>query len=172
MVLPNSTYSASSDTFVPLTGIFERTPGTSNLYVPHWQLNVRTRLRFALVDTSVSPNRIVDYVNLDSAADPLGTSDRGPIQRPGQRRELRRLLYTPSGANGSMWCTNHHGGLACQLRDFGIMNQIAASMGHTSPDWNASKNEFPAGMSKSPGHRLLQWPVHPPGSTWLQIQHL
>ena len=34
--------------FVPLTGVFERTPGTTNLHVPHWQLNVRTRLRFAL----------------------------------------------------------------------------------------------------------------------------
>ena len=48
-----------------------------------------------------------------------------------------------------MWCTNRPGGVTDNsVPTFGIMNQIAASMGETSPDWNNSKNEFPAGMTK------------------------
>jgi hypothetical protein len=144
--LPASTYSASSDSFVPLTGVFERTPGTSNLYVPHWQLNVRTRLRFALIDTSVSPFRIVDYVNLDSAADLLGTSTVDLSSALASDVNCG-TFYTPSGSYGSMWCTNTMAGWPANSVTFGIMNQIAASMGRVTADWNASKNEFPAGMS-------------------------
>ena len=141
--LSNSTYRASSDMFVPLTGIFERTPGTSNLYVPHWQLNVRTRLRFSLIDTSVSPNRIVDYVNLDSTEYPLDIADA--LSSDGQCN----AFYTPSASNGSMWCANRLGGSSSySVPTFGILNQIEASFGHTLPDWNYSHNEFPAGMTK------------------------
>ena len=146
VVLPNATYRASSDSFVPLSGIFERTPGTSNLYVPHWQLNVRTRLRFALIDTSVSPNRIVDYVNVDSAADPLGTSTVDLTSALASDGNCG-TFYTPSSANGSMWCTNTMVGSPANSVTFGIMNQIAASMGLITADWNASDNYFPPGMS-------------------------
>ena len=148
--LSNSTYRASSDMFVPLTGIFERTPGTSNLYVPHWQLNVRTRLRFTLIDTSVSPNRIVDYVNLDSTESPLDMADALMHDTPGTYScDPQSTAYTPSATIGSMWCTNRLGGsTASAIPTFGIMNQISASLGETSPNWNYSRNEFPAGMTK------------------------
>ena len=146
--LTNSVYLASSDTFVPLPGFFERTPGTTNLHVPHWQLSLRTRLRFALVDTTLGVNRIVDYVNLDSAADPL---DRQSVDITGALASDGSCgsSYTPSGSDGAMWCTNRPGGsTGDSVPTFGIMNQIEASLGNTSPNWNNSKNEFPAGMTK------------------------
>jgi len=150
VVLTNATYNASSDTFVPLTGIFERTPGTSNLYVPHWQLNVRTRLRFSLIDTSVSPNRIVDYVNLDSTESPLDITDALMHDASGiYSCDPQSTTYTPSASIGGMWCTNRAGGSSSySVPTFGILNQIEASFGHTLPDWNYSHNEFPAGMTK------------------------
>ncbi len=52
LFLTNSTYSKSADQFVPLTGKFE--PISPAFYVPHWWLNLRTRLRFALIDTSTT----------------------------------------------------------------------------------------------------------------------
>jgi len=150
VVLTNAAYSASLDMFVPLTGIFERTPGTSNLYVPHWQLNVRTRLRFTLIDTSVSPNRIVDYVNLDSTESLLDITDALMHDASGiYSCDPQSTTYTPSASIGGMWCTNRAGGSTDNsVPTFGVMNQIEASLGHTSPDWNYSRNDFPAGITK------------------------
>ena len=135
--LSNVTYRAASDQFVPLTGDFERNPGTTNLPVPHWQITFKVRLRFALVDTG----RIVDYVNL-TADNQLDINSAlmigGACGTP----------YTQDGSNGGMWCTNRlYGGLADSIPTCGIQNQIEASMGHTAADWNASTHEFPAGMS-------------------------
>jgi hypothetical protein len=142
--LPASTYRFNSDSFVPLTTSFERTPGTTNLYVPHWQLNLRTRLRVALIDTSLSPERIVDYVNLDSTEQPMDIM--AALASDGQCADV----YTPSGARGAMWCTNRLGGSTSDtVQTTGIMNQVYASSGLTSVDWNSSVNEFPAGMSKA-----------------------
>ena len=151
--LSNSTYRASSDTFVPLSGTFERTPGTTNLHVPHWQLTVRNRLRFALVDTTLSPNRIVDYVNLDSTESPLDIADALMHDTLATYScDPQNTIYTPSTSLGAMWCTNRPGGsTADSVLTFGIMNQIAVS---STPGlaanliWNNSHNEFPAGMSK------------------------
>ena len=140
--LPGSTYRFSSDSFVPATGTFERTPGTTNLHVPRWQLNVRTRLRVALIDTSLSPERIVDYVNLDSTEQPLDIM--AALASDGQCADV----YTPSGTRGAMWCTNRFGGSTNDtVQTFGIMNQINASFGLISVDWNSSVNEFPPGMN-------------------------
>jgi hypothetical protein len=150
MVLSNSTYIAPDGVFVPETGIFERTPGTTNLHVPRWQLTLRTRLRFALVDTSLGLDRIVDYVNLDSTEQPLDISDALMRETPDTYScDPQSTIYTPSASISSMWCTNRlEGSTADTVPTFGIMNQIYASMGLTAPDWNNSKNEFPAGMTK------------------------
>jgi hypothetical protein len=150
VILTNATYSANSDTFVPLTGIFERTPGTTNLHIPHWQLNVRTRLRFAMVDISLSPNRIVDYVNLDSTETPLDITDALMHDTPAAYAcAPNSTLFTPSSSRGGMWCTNRLQGLtADNVLTFGVQNQIEASLGHTLPDWNGSYNAFPPGMTK------------------------
>jgi hypothetical protein len=137
--LTNSTYQFAADRFVPLTGDFERNPGTTNFHVPHWQLTLKVRLRFALVDSG----RIVDYVNLtaDNQLDiTTALTTGGACGTP----------YTPDGSNGGMWCTNRlYGGLADSVPTCGIQNQIEASMGHTLPNWNASLNEFLPGMNVS-----------------------
>jgi hypothetical protein len=135
--LTSSTYSQAQDQFVPLTGTFERTPGTTNFYVPYWQLTLKTRLRYALVDSG----RIVDYVNLtaDSQLDITSVlTSGGSCGDP----------YYPDGSNGGMWCTNRmYGRTSDSAPTYGIQNQIEASLGHTSVDWNSSLHEFPAGMS-------------------------
>lgn len=140
--LTNSTYAHTLDQFMPLTGNFERTPGSTNFYVPRWQLSLIARLRFALVDTDA--NRIVDYVNPGSTAYPLDTSAAlmtgGVCGQP----------YVPNGSNGSMWCTNRfNGGTTPNVCTLGILNQIEASLGHISPNWNSSIIQFPPGMDKT-----------------------
>ena len=135
--LANSTYSQVQDQFVPLTSDFERTPGTTNFYVPHWQLTLKTRLCYALVDSG----RIVDYVNL--------TDDRlvnitDALMTDGSCGDT----YTPDGSNGGMWCTNRFFGSSLHSTPtYGIQNQIEASRGLVTVDWNSSLHEFPAGMS-------------------------
>lgn len=137
--LTNMTYQAAGDQFVPLTGTFERVIAGTNFHVPHWQLTLKVRLRFALVDTG----RIVDYVNLTAdnqidITDALTTG--GSCGDP----------YAPTGSNGSMWCTNRmNGATADYIPTYGIQNQIEASMGHIVADWNSSLNEFPLGMDKN-----------------------
>jgi hypothetical protein len=146
--LSNATYRANSDTFVPLTGEFERTPGRTNLYVPNWRLGLRTRLRFALVDTTVSPERIVDYVNLDSSQDTVDSNGLKPSEAL-TIGETCGDFWTPNGSRGSMWCTNRSGNTTDpSVPTFGILNQLAASAGQIDGNWTESKNEFPAGMSK------------------------
>ena len=137
--LTNSTYQFAADQFVPLTATFERNPGTTNFHVPHWQLTLKVRLRFALVDTG----RIVDYVNL-TADNQLDITSAlmtgGYCGNP----------YVPDGSNGGMWCTNRlYDGLADSIPTCGIQNQIEASMGHIVADWNSSLHEFPLGMDKN-----------------------
>jgi hypothetical protein len=141
--MSNMTYQAASDKFVPLTGSFERqTGGGTNFHVPHWSLKLKPRLRFALVDTSVNPNRLVDYVNLAADADLDITSaltTGGACGDP----------YNTDGSNGGLWCTNRaNGSTADYIPTYGIMNQLEASLGHVAANWNASTHEWPAGMSK------------------------
>ncbi len=104
--LSNMTYQAASDSFVPLTSQFERWGGT-NFYVPNWKLTMRTRLRFAVVDTAA--NRIVDYVNLaaDTATNIMDALTYGGVCGG---------PYTPNGSIGSMWCTNRLYGAQARLR--------------------------------------------------------
>ena len=137
--LSNMTYQASSDSFAPLTGTFERNPGTTNFHIPHWGLNMRTRLQVALFDTAA--NRIVDYVILAAETNLDITSALTIGGACGS-------TYTPDGSNGSMWCTNRINGVnADYVTTYGIQNQIEASMGHITVDWNSSTHEFPQGMS-------------------------
>ena len=142
--LTNSTYNATRRQFGFLTGVFERNRGSRlGFPVPHWWLNLRTRMRFILIDTEVSPSRIVDYVNLDSQEEPL---------------DLAQILMTGgncSGGNnaepGSMWCTNRFGGPPEDLSKptYGILNQIAACLGITDPtDWNTVPASLPPHLDK------------------------
>ena len=99
LFLTNSTYQYASAQFVPPTGTFEQV--SPAFYVPHWWLDAKTRLRFAVVDTSVNPTRIVDYVNL---ADQSLLNLTETLMQGGQCGGL----YTPDGSYGSLWCTNHY----------------------------------------------------------------
>jgi hypothetical protein len=139
--LPNSTYRAASDSFMPLTGAFERNPGATNFHLPHWQVTVKPRLRVAVVDVTVSPNRLVDYVNLAdiNTLDLTGTLAAGAACGS---------PYILDGSNGSMWCTNRDG-VWDGVPTYGIRNQIEASLGHVNADWTSSTYEFPPGMSIS-----------------------
>ena len=137
--LTNSTYQFAADQFAPLTSTFERNPGATNFLVPHLQLTLKVRLRFALVDTG----RIVDYVNLttDNQLDITSAlTTGGACGTP----------YTPDGSIGGMWCMNRmNEAIGDYIPTYGIQNQIEASLGHTAPNWNSSLHEFPPGMSVS-----------------------
>ena len=95
--LTNMTYSKAGDAFTPLTGNFERTIGGTNFYLPpYWELTLKPRLRFAMVDTRTQ--RIVDYVDL---ADNNVLNVTNAMTSGGQCG----APYTPDGSAGSMWCT-------------------------------------------------------------------
>jgi hypothetical protein len=137
--LSNMTYHAAGDQFVPLTADFERNVGTTNFHIPHWGLNMRTRLQVVLFDTVA--NRIVDYVILAAETNLDITSALAVGGSCGS-------IYIPDGGLGSMWCTNRINGVnADYIATYGIQNQIEASMGHIVVDWNTSTHEFPPGMS-------------------------
>lgn len=136
--LSNSLYRADAapPRFVPLQNQlfgFERHPGASRFPSPRWWLNLRTRIQFALVDVGVTPNRIVDFVNLDSKDDPLDLA--AILAMDGNCGSV------PDGADGSMWCTNRLGdasGTVITRPTYGILNQIAASMGEVeAQNWNS-----------------------------------
>jgi len=143
LFLTNSTYQYASAQFVPATGTFEKI--SPAFYIPHWWLNVKSRLRFAVVD--INANRIVDYVNL---ADQTLVSLTDTLMQGGQCGGS----YTPDGAYGSLWCTNHFPNAADPtLPTYGVLNQIAVGLGqqpaYGQAVWNSAMNSFPAGMDKT-----------------------
>ena len=129
--LTNMTYYKGGDSFTPLTGTFERTVGSTNFYIPpYWELTLKPRLRFALVDTL--SKRIVDYVDL---ADNNVLNVTNALTTDGHCGEP----YTPDGSPGSMWCNERMYGAppsAIAVATFGINNQIEASLGHGNATWN------------------------------------
>jgi hypothetical protein len=145
LFLTNSTYQYATAQFVPPTGTFEQV--SPAFYIPHWWLNVKARLRFAVVDMSVNPARIVDYVNL---ADQNLVSLTDVLTWGGQCTNV----YFPDGAYGSLWCTNHYPAIADEnLPTYGVLNQIQISLGqqpaYGEAVWNSAMNDIPPGMDKS-----------------------
>ena len=69
LFLTNSDYSFSKNQFV-YPGIASGDLA-NNFPIPDWRVRLGTRLRVVLVDTSVSPGRIIDYVNLSAYQDPI-----------------------------------------------------------------------------------------------------
>ena len=144
LFLTNSTYQYASAQFVPAIGTFEKV--SPAFFIPHWWLNVKARLRFAVVDTSASPTRIVDYVNL---ADQTLVNLTDTLMQGGQCGGS----YTPDGAYGSLWCTNHYPTATDpNLPTYGVLNQIQVGLGqqpaYGQAIWNSAMNAFPAGMDK------------------------
>jgi hypothetical protein len=145
LFLTNSSYRYASAQFMPASGVFEKV--SPAFFIPHWWLTVKTRLRFAVVDTSTSPTRIVDYVNL---SDQNQVSLTDMLMQGGQCGNS----YLPDGAYGSLWCTNHYPAVADpNLPTFGVLNQIQIGLGqqpaYGQAVWNSAMNSFPAGMDKT-----------------------
>jgi hypothetical protein len=139
--LANSTYKHSLGRFVALTGSFEQNQNPT-FQVPRWWLNLRTRLRFVLVDTTV--NRIVDYVNLSSADDPVDLTYE--LMRGG----LCGGSFNPQNPipNGAFWCTNR-ASPSESVPTYGIRSQIAVSEGLFEPqDWNSSVEILPRNLDR------------------------
>lgn len=123
--LSNSVYVDATRRFVRLANVgFERHPNSSAFPVPHWWLNLRTRLHYSLIDTTMNPPRIVDFVNLDSEEPPL---------------DIAYILAMDGncvggldneGRDGSMWCTNRWGGNTLRNPTFGMLNQMSVSLGN------------------------------------------
>ena len=152
--LTNSTYIPRPPWFLPQTHEFER--GTS-FYVPRWWLKLNTRLQFILLDTTVQPNRIVDYVNLnnwESTVDittKLTEGNTGPIN-PGDYRNI-----------ANQWLTNH---LANNINapTYGIINQIQVGLNGTT-DWlSFSQDPYSGQDAESAVDGFRYNLLDPPGS--------
>jgi hypothetical protein len=133
--LTNSSYSHGADAFMPLTQLFE-TDQAAPFALPHWWLLLNTRLRFILVDTAA--NRIVDYVNLASADQPINITfslmlgaDCAATYNPA------RQGFVP---NGLFWCTNRGTPFG---PTFGARLQIDVSAGLFDADWKSSQSILP-----------------------------
>ena len=106
-------------------------------------MHLRTRVRYYLIDTGVSPNRVVDFVNLDSTDAPLDiaqilTSDG-----------MCSGSYNPDGRDGSMSCTNRMAGNSTRNPTTGIQNQIGVGLDLVQPqNWNNFQSMAPAGLDR------------------------
>ena len=128
--LTNSTYINQPPFFEPQTHTFTRGTG---FYVPHWWLNLKTRVLFTLVDTAA--NRIVDYVNLNRAertVDITYTLANGVVSNPADYRNP-----------ANQWLTNRMGpSTSWSAPTYGIINQIAIGLNGTA-DWlNFSQDPY------------------------------
>ena len=128
----DGTYDEKLGQFINLTTSFERGLAFP-IPSPHWWLSLHTRLLFILVDTTVSPNRIVDYVNLDALNPPLD------IIAMAQTNGLCEANYIPDGGPGSLWCTNRAVPNSALSPPYGVLNQIGISLGSVQPDVNAGR---------------------------------
>ncbi|HLP75876.1 MAG TPA: hypothetical protein VK327_03085 [Candidatus Paceibacterota bacterium] len=106
------------------------TADPANLFrVPHWFLQTDSRLQVALIDVSVTPNRLVDFVNLSASHPGLDvlTAIRGPYAS---------CDGVDISDGGDFWCTNRVDNPRelpvvdnPALPTYGILNQIRASLG-------------------------------------------
>jgi hypothetical protein len=147
---------------------------TGHFPVPNWWLSASVRLRFALVDTSVTPNRIVDYVNLASRENPLNVM---AMLRGNGTGPCDLVQYnTPTPDPGILWCTNRIGGSTDEYTPtFGIHNQFLISLGlpvqvsdtywrsyNASPvDPDPAIHEFRQSFFMMPGPLMFETPFNP-----------
>ncbi len=111
--------------FVALNNNFEQS-ATVGFPAPQFWLNVRTRLVLAIVDATVFPRRIVDYVNLDEVKTP------GDVT--GKLMENADCINS-RGVAADAWCTNRLNGPSSTefVPTEGIMDQIRVSAGPPPP---------------------------------------
>lgn len=110
---------------VPQTHIFPVAKPRGQFYVPHWWLNLNTRLQYALVDTRA--NRIVDYVNINNWQLPL---DVTAMLALGNSATVNAADYK-NPAN--QWITNRlNNSLSPNAPTYGIINQIQVGINGTT----------------------------------------
>lgn len=151
--LPSSTYVSQPPQFVPLTHAFAG--ANRNIYdVPHWFLNLSTRLRFVLVDTMA--DRIVDFVDLNSLQ---STIDIEYVLAMGA--DCIPINYNNSA---NLFCTNRqHGSASLTVPTLGVTAQINAGLAVMGdPNWGS----FTLDPYSGPGahlaidgfrHNLMGW---------------
>jgi hypothetical protein len=132
----------------------------ANTYrVPHFWLNLRTRLRFILVDTSLSPSRIVDYVNLDSPEAPLDI-----MQTVMNGAHCENIIDGSVTDGGILWCTNRYPDRNSTLSitnpavvTYGILNQMLICLGSVDVPPSFWKDFSKAGDKGDSITKFLQW---------------
>jgi hypothetical protein len=147
--------------FVPVSGqgyTFERPSG---FRTPDWWLTFTNRLLFALVDTSVNPNRIVDYVNLEAYGVPQHIPDL--LTNGGGCSGGYSFSPTP----GAEWCTNLVPSVTSQpIPTYGVLNQIGMGLGAQPGNNWAGTNQSACDFFRAqfPGYGALY--PHPAGTTF------
>ncbi len=125
-----ASYSKSGDKFVyPIATTFESV--SPMFYVPQWDLGMKTRLRYALVDSQTK--QIVDYVIIGEVNTNL---DLTALLQIGST-----CSSTPDPSRGSMWCTNRVG--AANGVTWGMMNQIEVGLGNLPVNDDVFVKDFP-----------------------------
>jgi len=126
--LPRCKYSEQLRQFVSPEDSTFASP--SGFPIPHWYVRLRTRFRFALVDTSATPPRIVDYANLESQEQPLDITEL--LERKDPDVPPNCVLYPNLVDGNQMWCTNKNSN-DDRTPSWGVLNQIALGAGHSAP---------------------------------------
>jgi hypothetical protein len=134
--LPDSIYLTRNGLIMPhTTNIFER-----SFRVPQWALRLTNRLQYILIDRSVTPNRIIDYVNLDKLVTEIDLT-RGLVgdtnaggggifsdKRTGVGRGSQPGDLSPL-SDGDMWNPTHMEPSNVDTPSQGVINQISVAQG-------------------------------------------
>jgi hypothetical protein len=126
MFLPNSTYINRAPWFETQTHNFTDA-AQGGFYVPHWFLNLNTRLKYILVDSDAQ--RIVDYVNLDNWEKTVDVTAK--LQEGATCSGNTATLQEPA----EQWCTNRlnrANPLNTAIPTYGIQNQIDVCLGQAA----------------------------------------
>jgi len=137
--LNNATYKPSPPHFETLTHEFDKFANGA-FYVPHWWLNLNTRLLFILVDTRA--NRIVDYVNIDNWEQTVDINAKlaeGSAQFSGDQNDYKNPA--------NQWLTNRVGSISANAPTRGIINQIQVGL-NGAPDLQSFSQDPYAGLDK------------------------
>ncbi len=149
--LPESRYDINTRRFWPISTNDVYGIG-GNLFVPDWSLFVTNQFYYALVDESVKPERLVDFVSFAN----IGT-------RLDLTKEIASTSVLPTMSGGgeppNSWLTNRVGGATVRTPTEGMLNQIWISLGQPSiseRQWaNYSRNEV-GGMDRAKSIDLLR----------------
>ena len=107
-------------------------------YVPHWWLNLNTRLQFVLIDTTA--NRIVDYVNINNWERTVDITTN---------LALGFDINNPANLNNeaNQWLTNRwKGSLDPNAPTWGVLNQIGIGLNGAPTTWKNFSMDPSAGL--------------------------